>query len=49
MTHVVGRDVVAIVVIIVVHTENGSRTNASWSFLGASRTALENVWNNEDV
>ena len=44
MTHVVGRDVIAIVVIIVVHTGNGSRKNASWS---ASRTSLENVQNNE--
>ena len=40
MTHIVGRDVVAIIIITVVHTENGSRKNASW-------TSLENVQNNE--
>ena len=44
MTHVIGRDVVAIVIVIVVHTENGSRKNASWS---ASRMSLDNVQNNE--
>ena len=31
VTHVVGRDVVAIVVVIVVHIVNGSRANASCS------------------